>query len=137
MYPAIFEGISATQFISLHLALQSQRHSHHVDQVAPGDFFQPFLASLPTSFPTIPLSWKIKSLSTPKLLQEYSIDSSDVSVLEREYMKQRDRWRALLELLPPSVATRTLDVEERFKADWLVTRDIWVIQDDVMLVDEH
>lgn len=134
MFPAIFEALSATQFISLHLALQSQRHAHddcdsNETVAGPGDFFQPFLASLPKSFPTIPLSWRIDSLSTPELLLEYSIDAMDRSVTKRESSDaDRERRRMLLDLLSPSVATRTLDVEKRFKADWLAVKDIWVSQ---------
>lgn len=95
--------------------------------MGPGDFFQPFLASLPKSFPTIPLSWKSQSLSAPELRLEYSIDAEDVSVTRRESSEEsRERWRILLEILSPSVATRTLDVEKRFKDDWIVVKETWV-----------
>lgn len=133
VYPARFEGTTATQFISLHLALQSQRHYHDDGRsrqglvIGPGDFFQPFLATLPKSFPTIPLSWKIQSLSAADLRREYSIDSLDDSVERRTVSEpERERWNTLLRLAPPSVTTRALDVEGRFKADWLAVKDVWV-----------
>ncbi|KAK4704249.1 hypothetical protein P7C70_g1960, partial [Phenoliferia sp. Uapishka_3] len=127
-YPDHFlRTLTATQHISLHLALQSSRHATGTPTISiPRDFFQPFLRSIPTDFPTVPLMWSIRSRTNEELRKQFEVSKSDTSLdTEETTLASRLRFRKLLDLMPSSVSVRALDVEKRFKADWLQVRDVW------------
>ena len=128
-YPdSLLRALNSTQFISLHLALQTSRHAHGPPKTpTPRDFFQPFLRSLPLDFPTVPLMWAFRSKTVDELRSEYDFPKSDTSLAEAETTPDsRLRFQKLLDLMPSSVQVRALDVEKRFKADWLRVREVWV-----------
>lgn len=129
LYPLHFtRTFTATQWVSLHLALQTSRHaSGPPPSPSPRDHFQPFLRSLPESFPTVPLEWSIKSRSLDELRKEFGVPVDDHSLDEEMATPAgRRRFGKLLELMPPSVRVRAEDVEKRFKSDWLRVREVWV-----------
>ncbi|GAA5904742.1 hypothetical protein JCM5296_000751 [Sporobolomyces johnsonii] len=139
LYPPPFHSLTATQLLSLHLALQFRRHlfspsstaAEPPTTTAPRDKFWPFLATLPRAFETVPLTWSIESRSTDKLRADFDVDAADASLLQREkditpgIRRKRQKQARLLELLPPGVRRRAADVERRFKEDWTVVQKLW------------
>ncbi|KAL8291924.1 hypothetical protein RQP46_002182 [Phenoliferia psychrophenolica] len=127
-YPTSFlRSLTATQSVSLHLALQASRHAFGPPKSpSPRDHFQPFLRSLPAEFPTIPLVWSLRSQLESELRTAFEIPEEDPYVMAEETSPaQRARFKKLLSLMPESVSVRAKDVERRFKDDWLRVRDVW------------
>ncbi|GAA5951789.1 hypothetical protein JCM3765_003119 [Sporobolomyces pararoseus] len=148
LYPSIFtQGkLNATQLISLHLALQFRKHlfspsEETITQNKPKgkgkekaettarDKFWPFLATLPRSFPSHPLSWIIQSLSHAQLIETYSINQGqeDISLKERNELgsRERTRYRKLLDCLGQGLKSRADGLEERFRKDWKQVQEVW------------
>ncbi|GAA5957692.1 hypothetical protein JCM21900_002007 [Sporobolomyces salmonicolor] len=142
LYRSPFHALTATQLLSLHLALQFRRHlfspsstssstAAEPSTITPRDKFWPFLATLPRVFETVPLSWSIESRSTDKLRADFDVDAADISLLQREKditpgtRRKRQKQARLLELLPPGVRRRADDVERRFKEDWTTVQKLW------------
>lgn len=118
-YPAVFpKQLSSTIFISMHIALQLQRDTGYrgdavnmsIDDV---DFFQPFIATLPKAFNTVPLTWSTHSLQ---------VKSSD-----RWERARAERAVSLLQSMPPSVKRYAGAVKLRFDQDWKTIEAFWVI----------
>lgn len=127
-YPQHFTAtFSATQWVSLHLALQHSRHARRSSAPpSPRDRWAPFLRTLPRDFPTVPLTWSIARRSNSELIKYFGIDEDDRSLAERRVEPRLQRWQTqLLERMPPSVRTRSDEVEERFKKDWAKVKLEW------------
>lgn len=141
LYPPSFaDKLNAIQWLSLHIALELRRHlspSESTSTTPSKKDYWPFLASLPRSFPTVPLTWAIASRTVDTLRAEYAAGDRDASLNERvekaklagvaeKERRKRRRYADLCDVLPPSVRRRTEDIEKRFKADWLVVKEVWV-----------
>ncbi|GAA5848145.1 hypothetical protein JCM8547_004421 [Rhodosporidiobolus lusitaniae] len=140
LYPSTFTSLNAIQHLSLHIALEFRRHVFSPSSSRPTakkpstkDFW-PFLATLPRSFPTVPLTWAIESRSSDTLRAEYDVPPGDAPLEERSKReknegererKRRKRYGELCELLPPSVRRRQDDIEKRFREDWRAVRQVW------------
>lgn len=128
-YPSHFTTtFSATQWVSLHLALQYARHDRASSPVdpAPRDKWWPFILTLPRTFPTVPLTWSIGRRTNEELASAFGIDEDDVSLRERKLDPKLRRWQEeLLETMPPSVRVRSEEVETRFRKDWEKVQAEW------------
>ncbi|GAA5978215.1 hypothetical protein JCM10908_004275 [Rhodotorula pacifica] len=102
----------------------------------PQDKFWPFLASLPRSFPTMPLTWSLSSRSTATLLADFSIPTLDASLAalkaresgaegQKRMQRTRKRYAELLERMPSAVRRKADEVEKRFAADWAAVQSLW------------
>ncbi|GAA6004778.1 hypothetical protein JCM10207_001011 [Rhodosporidiobolus poonsookiae] len=147
LYPPAFHSkLNAVQWLSLHLALEFRRHLFSPTPPKPTKAstrdYWPFIATLPRSFETVPLTWAVNSLSLDTLRAEYAIPNGDVSLKDRaEREKQpgpserekrrRKRFADLCGLLPPAVRRRQADVEKRFRKDWVAAKEVWAKQDEV------
>ncbi|GAA5830180.1 hypothetical protein JCM3766R1_002813 [Sporobolomyces carnicolor] len=134
--PAFTDGrLNATQLISLHLAISFRQHLRSAPSSTPPstasrDKYWPFLATLPRSFPSHPLTWQIKSQSNAQLTDTYSLDEGDnpsLSPTDRDEPgpRERARYRKLLDSLGTGVRARVDEVEGRFRKDWQRVRDFW------------
>ncbi|KAK4058830.1 hypothetical protein OIO90_000276 [Microbotryomycetes sp. JL221] len=96
-YPASFsKALNSSQWVSLHIALQYARNRKSFNHLKnPRDHFQPFIASIPDEFPTLPLYWSLAARTRDQLC------------------------------MPPAVKTKSKAVEARFKKDWQRTKQIW------------
>jgi len=139
LYPPAFtqDQLNATQLLSLHLALQFRKHLFSPPpkptkgkgkEKDNRDKYWPFIASLPRSFPSHPLTWWILSKSHSQLKSTYGIDEEDLSVQEKEEIdvKRRKRYGKLLELMGRGLRTRVDKIEERFRKDWREVQRVWV-----------
>ncbi|GAA5888241.1 hypothetical protein JCM16303_005312 [Sporobolomyces ruberrimus] len=156
LYPSPFtQGrLNATQLLSLHLAIQFRKHlfspesppfpsspssknkidkgkgKEKINSATSRDKFWPFLATLPRSFPSHPLTWSILSQSHSQLSSIYSLDNpseDDISTKGRKELstKDRNRYKKLLDCLGREVRTRVEQVESRFKKDWSAVQSLW------------
>ncbi|BGO97560.1 hypothetical protein NBRC10513v2_001555 [Rhodotorula toruloides] len=156
LYPPSFASLNAIQWLSLHLALQFRRHLHpnnlrpplpnrtsstsaslpsskftstplpRPPPAIPQDKYWPFIASLPRSFPTVPLTWSNHSRSLATLRADFSLSDEDVSVDDwQDDGKKRKRYTELVELMDGATRRRARDVEKRFREDWDVVRRLW------------
>lgn len=129
LYPDSFvQGLTSTQWISLHLALQQDLHKRQgVSSRTPRDKFQPFLASLPHEFGTIPFSWSVAQRTRAEIVKDFDVDESDPSLDEVELGPAgREQARTLVGLRPHRLATLSSDVERRFGLDWKAACLVWV-----------
>lgn len=127
LYPPVFAELSATCLISLHLALQHDRHTRSASPLlpVPADHFRPFLNSLPVAFPTTPLVWALQA--TENLATDYDVQGKDRSIAEQPISDAlRNRCRQLLAAMPPSVRGKAAKVEARFRTDWTYLQSFWV-----------
>ncbi|BGO89451.1 hypothetical protein NBRC10512_006638 [Rhodotorula toruloides] len=156
LYPPSFASLNAIQWLSLHLALQFRRHLHPDDRrpplpnrtsstsalpdnaksastaaprpprATPQDKYWPFIASLPRSFPTVPLTWSIHSRSLATLKADFSLSEDDVSLDQwQDDARKRKRLADLVELMDGATRRRARDVEKRFTEDRDVVRRLW------------
>jgi len=141
LYPPSFaDKLNAIQWLSLHLALEFRRHrssSKPPSTLPSTKDHWPFIASLPRSFPTVPLMWTVSSHTPDALRADYEVGEKDASFDERverdkaagaseRERRKRKRYAELCDLLPPSVRRRQEDIENRFKGDWKVVKEVWV-----------
>ncbi|GJN88665.1 hypothetical protein Rhopal_001631-T1 [Rhodotorula paludigena] len=143
LYPKPFHTLTATQFLSLHLALQFRRHlspsaSSRAAGKAPADRYWPFLATLPRRFPTVPLWWSVYSRTAATLRADFDAETTDESLDELEKAEKgareargRRRFAELLGVMPAGVRRRTEEIADKFKADWAAARKVWTSQHDV------
>ncbi|KAM0749717.1 SET domain-containing protein [Meredithblackwellia eburnea MCA 4105] len=143
LYPAtLLKKLTSTQAVSLHLSLQATRNPQSNRQqpdrdnnIYKRDEFTPFLRSLPTAFPTVPLDWSIRSKTRDQLRTNFNVPQDDPSLPhtggdddELVPPAKRRKLKTLLELLPPGVKVRADDVEKRFLQDWLKVSEVWAEQ---------
>lgn len=128
LYPVrVTRGLTSTQMISLHLALQIRRQQFPSSQrtSTTRDRYWPFLATLPRNFPTVPLTWMVGVMNEETLRREYNLGAEEAALAILD-PRELDKWRTLVQLMPRSVSVRAIDVERRFKSDWVVVKKHWV-----------
>ncbi|GAA6012115.1 hypothetical protein JCM11491_001755 [Sporobolomyces phaffii] len=155
LYPPSFTlngRLNATQLISLHLALQFRQHlftpaaindegsgkgkateslsKKQQQEHAARDKFWPFLATLPRSFPSHPLTWSVLSQSDRQLAKTYSIADGglkDTSMKGRRELptSEREKYSKVLEAMGPGLRRRVDQVEKRFRCDWTEVLRAW------------
>ncbi|GAA5822746.1 hypothetical protein JCM11251_004364 [Rhodosporidiobolus azoricus] len=149
LYPPSFsDKLNGTQWLSLHIALEFRRHLLSASRPTPAPLpaslartkdYWPFIATLPRSFPTVPLTWHVESLALDTLRAEYAIPAEDVSLQQRmgrekkpeeveKTRARRKRYRELMELMPPAVRRRQEQIEKKFRDDWKTAREAWTSQ---------
>ncbi|GAA5894675.1 hypothetical protein JCM6882_006655 [Rhodosporidiobolus microsporus] len=151
LYPPSFsDKLNGIQWLSLHIALEFRRHLFTPPPPQPAPLpssasagrtkdYWPFLATLPRTFPTVPLTWAVESLALDTLRAEYAISEGDVSLSQRSEREKkpgeaekakarRKRHRELVELLPPAVRRREGEIEKRFREDWRTVKELWTSQ---------
>lgn len=127
LYPVrVTRGLTSTQMISLHLALQIRRQQFPSSQrtSTTRDRYWPFLATLPRNFPTVPLTWMVGVMNEETLRREYNLGAEEAALAILD-PRELDKWRTLVQLMPRSVSVRAIDVERRFKSDWVVVKKHW------------
>ena len=113
---ALVSQLTATQLCSLYIArwLQSKDSS---------DPFAPFLRSLPTAFPTTPLSWSLSAATPGELRKVYDLgDDSRLPSKTHLRLLEPERASTLLRGMVRELRHSADDVERRFKADWRTCR---------------
>ncbi|KAM0792320.1 hypothetical protein ACM66B_005004 [Microbotryomycetes sp. NB124-2] len=124
LYPHAFsKQLNSYQWVSLHVALQYARNRRQ-QASCPRDRFKPFIASIPHEFPTLPLTWFLRSKTSKDLTATFETGSEDLSggVWDEH---QRQMYFNLLACMPPAVRQRSAAVEARFRKDWKRTRQVW------------
>ncbi|KAI5481494.1 putative protein lysine methyltransferase [Pseudohyphozyma bogoriensis] len=131
LYPSSFARLlTSTQWLSLHLSLQSSRWRRPDAEKNPRDRFSTFLRTLPLEFPSVPLSWAVAAKTLEEQRKEFELKEGDPGV---PVLEHKERWAALLRHLPKSCQWRQVDVHNRFRNDWLLVTKVW----DVLSPEEQ
>ncbi|GAA5932960.1 protein-lysine N-methyltransferase [Sporobolomyces koalae] len=143
LYPPSFTSgnLNATQLLSLHLAIQFRKHlflprsnsgkGKGKEQPTPSslrDKFWPFLATLPRSFPSHPLTWILASKSYAQLASSYSLDlEGDIGFKHKKEhtTRIRSKFGKLVDCMGSGLRTKVEAVEARFSKDWKAVQAVW------------